>query len=79
MIRFANLDWKPCPFCGKEDLDIKDEEHFIENDGCMYVECDNCNTDLWMFDTEKYTYDEAIALMNTKWNTRISGDGAEYD
>lgn len=69
-MRFANLDWKPCPFCGKEELDIKDEKHFVKSDGCMHVGCTNCDTDVWLFNTELYTYVEAVKMMNDKWNTR---------
>lgn len=70
MIRFANLDWKPCPFCGKEKIDIKDEESFFETKGSMHLCCTNCSTDVWVFNTYDCTYDEAILKLNTKWNTR---------
>lgn len=74
----VKLTWKPCPFCGSNDLDIKDENHFVGSDSCMHVGCTNCDTDMWLFNTDKYTYDEAVEMLNTKWNMR-KGEKKGYE
>lgn len=65
-----NIKWKPCPFCGGTELDIKDRDSFEDNPATMYVSCEECKTDVWLFDTDNMSYPEALLRMAEKWNRR---------
>ena len=64
--------WKSCPFCGNRELFIKDRDSFEEHPETMYVTCEDCKTDAWLFDTDDMSYPEALLRMAEKWNRRAS-------
>jgi len=49
--------YKPCPFCGKNDIEL--EEPTTE---CFWVRCNDCGCQMWGDNSEK----EAIE----RWNER---------
>lgn len=66
-----NIKWKPCPFCGGTDFDIKDREAFMDNPETMYITCQECETDVWFFiRNHKMSYPEALLRLAEKWNRR---------
>lgn len=66
------IKWKPCPFCGNRDLLIKDREAFEPHPETMYVTCEECKMDAWLFGTDDMSYPEALLRMAEKWNRRAA-------
>lgn len=63
---------KKCPYCGSTDLGVKGRKAFEQYTACMYITCNNCKTDTWLFDTDDMSYPEALIKMAAKWNRRAA-------
>lgn len=68
----AKLNWKPCPFCGEEEVEVTPEDVW-DGDACVRVSCKFCSADVWYFNREGTfcDYETMIARLNKKWNTRF--------
>ena len=65
------MKWKPCPFCGGQELEIETEEQFDRIDTCLNLRCETCKLDLWVFDLDRSkTYSYLLHELNEKWNRR---------
>lgn len=56
-----DLERKPCPFCGAENLTVKHSKEKV----CWYVHCESCQTD-GPFDISSAHSGDAVKL----WNRR---------
>lgn len=68
------MNFKPCPFCGKNNLEATPKdfyEELLEENGraCITVRCKNCKLDMYEH-TDGVTYEEKIDLLIDKWNRR---------
>lgn len=68
------MKFDPCPFCGKNNLDVTPKEMFnelMEENGraCISVNCLNCKLDMYEH-TDGVTYEEKLDLLKEKWNRR---------
>ena len=66
-----NIKWKPCPFCGGTDFDIKGREDFMASPETMHMTCNECEADVWLFTrNHNMSYPEALLHLADKWNRR---------
>lgn len=71
--------FRPCPFCGTNDIHIigrENQKEIFENgvrengDYCVGLACE-CGAELWQF--HETDYDVAIEHLKAKWNARKRG------
>jgi Lar family restriction alleviation protein len=55
---------KKCPFCGGEDVKVKEDQNFVYYEGFYYAECQNCKA---TGGTAK-TVNKAITMWNIRSN-----------
>ncbi len=68
------MKFKPCPFCGRKDLDVMTKEFYSElmdenGSACVRISCKACRLDMYEF-TDDVTYEEKMDLLKEKWNRR---------
>ena len=66
---------RPCPFCGKSEMDFTGVDSFqelSEDDGkaCIRMSCKNCNIDMYDHTYAERNYQVRKFLLITKWNMR---------
>ena len=65
----------PCPFCGNRALDVNSDKREFNCGDALYIECPNCNAQMWEFSTEMpetmQDYDSRFRHLVQKWNTRF--------
>ena len=76
----AEVEVKPCPFCGNTDFEFTAKTAFDElllenyrddphNAPAMRLSCNICKTSMWDFDKSR-DYDKRKAAVIEKWNRR---------
>ena len=64
-----------CPFCGKNNFEIEDEETYYKlvgqnGNACLNIRCKNCEIDMWEHTYSVKDYWERRNMLVEKWNTR---------
>lgn len=67
--------FKPCPFCGKDDLHVDNRRFFEEseakrNGALISCECFDCGVILYDRTYHITDYDERMEILRKKWNKR---------
>lgn len=74
------LNWKPCPFCGAKPslsgIAQSSFEKYQEEKGSSVISvwCSNedCYMDMSLIVHRRIPYEEAVKMLNEKWNRRTS-------
>lgn len=65
----------PCPLCGNRALYVNSDKQEFNCGDALYIECPNCNAQMWEFSTEMsetmQDYDNRFRHLVQKWNTRF--------
>ena len=68
----AQLFLKPFPFCGSTDFEIKTKDEYKDLPSTMHIECNGCDTDVWLFPKAGTSYNKVCHTMIEKWNRRVA-------
>lgn len=74
-----NVAHKPCPFCGNTHLIVTDKDSFDElckenGKSLVDIECNVCNTRMYMYSVPNNNYWLGVGMLIAKWNTRNGGN-----
>lgn len=75
-------EFKPCPFCGNEELELLTEKDFYAVQGrtgsaAVRLRCWSCSTEMWEHSREEHNYDKRVQMLAAKWNRRAGDDKAQ--
>ncbi len=72
LVDYCNLKLKSCPFCGKNNQYVTEEETniYYHNDKCnaYYVRCHHCGASVRKYAT---TLEEGVKLAQESWRSRV--------
>ncbi|MBO4542236.1 MAG: hypothetical protein J5725_03535 [Bacteroidales bacterium] len=76
---YRSMEWKKCPFCRGENLDIDSEGLFDDvkktnGSAAICLRCRDCGAEMWVYarevSPENNIYGVMLKRLNEKWNKR---------